>query len=196
MRSPRSPGAPRWHRRCTSSPAKCLGPYSAAVQSAYNFAGVNVQQARIGARARVVDLLRLNTFRDARVRAGEDGLRRSITGVTVGEVPDQERFLRGGELSLTSLYAYRAATADALRLFVETIDDHGAAALAFKPGRFVPDLPALVLHTANERSLPLVALRADVVWSDVISEVSSLLLSRAGAELATILTVEAELADA
>ena len=155
-----------------------------------------MQQARIGVKARVVDLLRLNTFRDARVRAGEDGLRRSITGVTVGEVPDQERFLRGGELILTSLYAYREATAEALRLFVETIDDHGAAALAFKPGRFVPDLPALVLHTANERSLPLVALRADVVWSDVISEVSSLLLSRAGAELATILTVEAELADA
>src|SRR5207245_378162 len=90
-------------------------------------------------------------------RPGVPERRWSITGVTGGEVPDQERFLRGGELILTSLYAYRAATADALRLFVETIDDHGAAALAFKPGRFVPDLPALVLHTANERSLPLVA---------------------------------------
>jgi purine catabolism regulator len=153
-------------------------------------------QGRIGHPPHVADLLPLRVFKDAQLRAGEAGLRRKVTAVTVGEVPDHTRFLRGGEVLLTSLFAYRDAKTQDLQEFIEAVDDHGASAVAFKPGRFVPDLPREALRAADERGLPLIALPADVVWSDVIQEVSSLLLSRAGIELATIRRAQAELSQA
>jgi len=166
------------------------------LQSHANLAAtvVTAHDSRKGHPPRVMDLLPLDVFRDAAVRGGEAGLGRVISAVTVGEVPDHERFLRGGELLLTSLFAYRDSPPQDLKEFVEAVDDHGASAVAFKPGRFVVDLPIDALEMADQRGLPLIALPADVIWSDVIREVSGLLLSRAGAELATILRVQAELA--
>ena len=126
------------------------------LQSHANLAAtvVTAHDSRKGHPPRVMDLLPLDVFRDAAVRGGEAGLGRVISAVTVGGGPDHERFLRGGELLLTSLFAYRDSPPQDLKEFVEAVDDHGASAVAFKPGRFVVDLPIDALEMADQRDYP------------------------------------------
>ena len=53
----------------------------------------------------VAEILKLPILADARVLAGENGLSREVTQVTVGEVPDIGDWLTGGELVPSTFFA-------------------------------------------------------------------------------------------
>ena len=56
----------------------------------------------------VGQILQLPVLKDARLLAGEEGLDRRVTSVTVGEVPDIADWLSGGEMVLSTMFAVRA----------------------------------------------------------------------------------------
>ena len=53
----------------------------------------------------VAEILKLPILADARVLAGEKGLDREVSQVTVGEVPDIGDWLTGNELVLSTFFA-------------------------------------------------------------------------------------------
>ena len=118
----------------------------------------------------VRDILHLPVFQRAKVVAGAEGLGRSVSAVTVGEVPDQEKYLRGGEIILTALYAFRddpAVVASAIEKYAQ----RGAAAVAFKPGVYLSHLGAEAIKVAESIPLPVIEVPFSVRWREIIHEV-------------------------
>ena len=57
----------------------------------------------------VEDLLRTEECREMKLICGEQGLKNEIKGVTIIEAPDIVKFINGGELLLTGLYAFKSS---------------------------------------------------------------------------------------
>jgi purine catabolism regulator len=120
--------------------------------------GVNVMPVTVG------QVLRLDSLRDARLLAGEQGLGRRVTSVTVGEVPDIADWLSGGEMVLSTMFAVRGDL-ERQREFLRRVMTAGAAALFVKTTRFVESVPADILELADKRNFPIVEVPQGLRWT-------------------------------
>lgn len=93
-------------------------------------------------------LLSLDELRGAKVLAGSDGLGRIVSGVNIIEVPDVARWLAGGEFLLSSGYPFRQ-DGDSLAELLGELQAVGVAALGYKPGGWLDELPDVALAAAN-----------------------------------------------
>jgi DNA-binding PucR family transcriptional regulator len=123
----------------------------------------------------VAEILKCQTLKDAKVVAGRNGLARSISSVTVGEVPDIADWLRGGEVVLSTLYAVSKDSGAQLK-FVENIIESGAAALLVKPGRFVKEVDPKIIKVADEAGFPLIEVLPKVRWTEIVREIYDLII--------------------
>lgn len=113
----------------------------------------------------VAELLRKPELAGTRLLAGTSGLGRVVSDVSVLEVPEGfERWLRGGELVLTTLQPFDDPAA-AQRRLVRILAIGGAAALGLHPGvgRAVPDAEALRL--ADALSFPVLLLPEHLTYA-------------------------------
>ena len=53
-------------------------------------------------------LLTTETLKMAKILGGKEGLNNEIKGVTIIEAPDIVKFINGGEVLLTGLYAFKS----------------------------------------------------------------------------------------
>ncbi len=131
----------------------------------------------------VREVLDLHELRGSRVLAGAAGLDRAVERVNVMEVPDILPWVKPHELLLTTGYPLREDPGALARLVVD-LDDRGLAALGVKLGRYLDELPAEMLAEADRRGFPVVAVRDDVAWDDVLEHVLTDLLDRQASALA------------
>jgi len=75
--------------------------------------------------AKVSDLPCLPAFKGIRVLAGEGGLQRKVDYVTVMEVPDIKRWLKGNDLLITSFYSVRKSEEAQCRLISSVKESRG-----------------------------------------------------------------------
>ncbi len=111
----------------------------------------------------------------ARVVAGVRSLEHEIKSVSVIEVPDVWRWLRGGEMLLTTGYPVRSDPEAQVSL-VRQLARKDVAALVVKPKRFLDVMPEGMVQTAEELGLPLIELPVDISFVDVINVVFGHLL--------------------
>ncbi|MEU6660235.1 PucR family transcriptional regulator ligand-binding domain-containing protein [Streptomyces sp. NPDC046821] len=130
----------------------------------------------------VSEALALPCLRGARLVAGAKGRGRRIHVVNIMEVPDIVRWMRGGELLLTTAYAVRD-DAEALSALIPVLAERGLAALAVKVGPYLPALPPVMLAVADELGFPIVELPGAVMFNDILSEVLGTVLNRQALEL-------------
>jgi purine catabolism regulator len=130
----------------------------------------------------VEEALRLDCLREARVLAGRDGLGRAIRGVNVMEDADIVRWMRGGELLLTTGYTVRDDPA-ALNRLVPALAERELAGLALKLGLYVDALPAQARAAADRLGFPVIGLPARVMFHDILAEVLGTILNRQAVEL-------------
>ena len=64
----------------------------------------------------IKDLLESKDFSDMKLISGQNHKKNEITGVTIIEAPDIMHFIKGGELLLTGLYAFKSCTISAKML--------------------------------------------------------------------------------
>ena len=72
--------------------------------------------------AKVSDVLKLSVMRGVRVVAGEEGLFRKVEHVTVMEVPEIKRWLKGNDFLITSFYSVRKSEEDQCALIRDLAD--------------------------------------------------------------------------
>lgn len=78
--------------------------------------------------AKVKDLLCIPVLKDIKILAGKSGLDRPVEHVTVMEVPDIKRWLKGNDFLITSFYSVRKGVEEQCRLIEELADtQHGTA---------------------------------------------------------------------
>lgn len=122
------------------------------------------------------------------VVAGADHLERPVRWVHVSELPDVAGVLQGGELVLTTGIAL-PEDRDGLARYVRELDEVGVAGLVVEFGRrYFDNLPRALVHAAEQRGLPLIALRNEVRFVAVTEAVHALVVN---AQLELLRTSEA-----
>lgn len=118
----------------------------------------------------------LSLVSDATLLAGGGGLPRLVRSVGVIEAPDSFGMVKPGDLILTALYAVRDDPAAQISLISE-LHDRGAAGVAVKK-RYIDRLPAEMLKQADRLGLPLLELKVETAFSEVMLPVFSQIVNR------------------
>ncbi|GAA1389413.1 PucR family transcriptional regulator [Kitasatospora putterlickiae] len=122
------------------------------------------------------------------VVAGADHLERPVRWVHVSELPDVAGMLRGGELVLSTGIAL-PEDREGLARYVRELADIGVAGLVIEFGRrYFDTLPRALVHAAEQRGLPLIALRRELRFVAVTEAVHALVVN---AQLEQLRTSEA-----
>ncbi|MFF7458770.1 PucR family transcriptional regulator [Kitasatospora sp. NPDC008115] len=122
------------------------------------------------------------------VVAGGDHLERPVRWVHVSELPDVAGMLQGGELVLSTGIAL-PEDREGLARYVRELADIGAAGLVIEFGRrYFDTLPRALVHAAEQRGLPLIALRRELRFVAVTEAVHALVVN---AQLEQLRTSEA-----
>ncbi|RAG84561.1 PucR family transcriptional regulator [Streptacidiphilus pinicola] len=111
------------------------------------------------------------------VVAGAQHLERPVRWVHVSELADVADMLQGGELILTTGIAL-PEDREGLARYVRELADVGAAGLVVEFGRrYFDSLPRALVHAAEQRGLPLIALRRELRFVQVTEAVHALVVN-------------------
>lgn len=128
----------------------------------------------------VKELLQTDTMRDACVLGGRAGLEKEIKGVTIIEAPDIVKFIKGGEVLLTGLYAYKSSTAEEFEVYLQELAEKKVSAIILKRGRNVEaadEKIALLLEFSEKNQVPVVEVPFNVSFRDVMGLIMEHLLN-------------------
>jgi purine catabolism regulator len=145
-----------------------------------------------GSAITVREALALQCMRGATLVAGADGAGRRIRGVNVMEDADIVRWMRGGELLLTTGYTIRDDPSALARL-VPALAERDLAGLVLKLGLYVDAVPEDVVALADRLGFPVVGLPAETMFDDVLAEVLGTILNRQAVELERSSVIHARL---
>lgn len=123
--------------------------------------------------AKVSDLLHLPAFKGIRVVAGETGLQRKVEHVTVMEVPDIKRWLKGNDFLITSFYSVRKSEEAQCRLIEDLADT--CCCVAVKTGQYVDEISETVKKTADHCGLPILEIPFHLPYIDLLINIMNLL---------------------
>jgi len=112
-----------------------------------------------------------------KVVAGEKGLHRTIDYITVMEVPDVIRWLKGNDLLLTSLYPIKDDP-EAVGQLVQQLHDVGSSALAIKTERYVKQIPDVIIEAGNRLGFPIIEINDEVSYLDIMTPLMELRLNK------------------
>ncbi|TCP20707.1 CdaR family transcriptional regulator [Scopulibacillus darangshiensis] len=118
----------------------------------------------------VLSALKIGGLRECQVVAGHNGLSKPIKNVTIMEVPDIVRWLKGNELLLTSLYPVKDDER-AQRELIQKLKAAGTSALAVKPYHFVKSIPEAILEEADKCGFPIIEIPEHISYLDILSPV-------------------------
>lgn len=107
----------------------------------------------------VEDLLQVREAKSLSVICGEKGIKNEIKGVTIIEAPDIVKFINGGELLLTGLFAFKSCSVKEYRNYLQELRKKRISGLALKRGRTVEEADikiALLKEFAEDNNIPII----------------------------------------
>ena len=125
----------------------------------------------------VKEALELDVLHDVKVVAGADGLDRQIRWCHIIDNPEIVRWIHGGELLLTTGYAWPEAEQTSRRT-IRALNGKRLAAILFDPGPFLGQIPANVVEEAARLQLPVLAAPRKLRFADVTEAVGRELIRR------------------
>ena len=115
----------------------------------------------------VKEILSIPVLRKLVVVAGEQALDKRVSYVTVMEVPDIVRWLKGNDFVITSLYAFKDDLGEQINLIDKLADNH-CSCLAIKTGQYVKEIDQSLINRANSRGLVLVKIPREMTYIEII----------------------------
>ncbi|MEN1967911.1 PucR family transcriptional regulator ligand-binding domain-containing protein [Lentibacillus sp. N15] len=115
--------------------------------------------------------MKIGGLKECRILAGREGLTKTIDNVTIMEVPDVTRWLKGNELLITSFFAKNEPFDQ--RRFIQQLSAINTSALAIKPYHFLGEIPAFILEEADKFGLPIIEIPEKISYLDILSPVMS-----------------------
>lgn len=126
---------------------------------------------------RVEDILKLDIFKDSKLIAGEKGLNKLIKSASLMEVPDIYSYLEEKNILLTTLYPiYKDLNAQ--KEFIPKLVEMDISAVCIKPGRYVDEIPKIMIKQAEKFSLPLIRLPKEANLSNMANKILELSLDK------------------
>lgn len=102
---------------------------------------------------------------------GKKGIQKEIKGVTIIEAPDIVKFINGGELLLTGLYAFKYCTIAEFLEYIEEIQKKQISGLIIKRGRQVEEAEKkirLLQEFAERYDIPLIEVPFEISFQDIL----------------------------
>jgi len=128
------------------------------------------------------ELLNVPALAGAGVVAGAAGLAREVRSVNIMDAPDIIRFLKPGELLLTTAYVVKDDP-EALGSLISNMHRVGCAGIAIKTKRFLSEVPPGVVALADALGFPILDLPLDRTLGEVLYGSVSTLLGKRTEEL-------------
>jgi len=126
------------------------------------------------------ELLKIEEVKSLSVICGQDGLKNEIKGVTIIEAPDIAKFINGGELLLTGLFAFKTCSVDEYKDFLRELGKKEISGLALKRGRTVKEADVkieLLKEFARDNHIPLIEVPFELSFQVIIGLVMEHLFS-------------------
>lgn len=120
----------------------------------------------------VMELLKAEELNKVKLLSGEKGLNNEIKGVTIIEAPDIVKFINGGEVLLTGLYAFKSSTVEEFSSYLNELTRKNVSALMLKRGRevdFADTKIQLLLEFSEQHEIPLLEVPFDVSFRDILA---------------------------
>lgn len=114
----------------------------------------------------VKEVLKIDSLKNCKVIAGNNGLDRVIEYVDIFEVPDIINWLRRGLMLLTTGYATKEDP-NYLVNIIESMAENNCAALFIKDSRFLHGIPQSMIDKANELSFPVILIPNEVPYIEI-----------------------------
>lgn len=114
----------------------------------------------------------IEQFEDFQILAGEGGLNKTVSTVSIMDAPDIYNWMKGGEFLVTTGYIMKDNPLELKNLVIK-LHEHGAAALGIKIGRFIEILPQEVKETGDKLNFPIIYVPKWYAFTDIINPVLS-----------------------
>ena len=122
------------------------------------------------------NLLERNIFDSYKIVAGHNDLNQNITGVSILETPDFEKYIIDGTLILTTFYIINKN----IKLFknlVYTLSKYNSPGIVIKLYRYIDEIPAEIIKLANDYHIPILVLEYDanlsLIFNAIYAEIQS-----------------------
>ncbi len=117
--------------------------------------------------ATVKDILSIPALRKLKVIGGKQGLNKRVSYVTVLEVPDIVKWLKGNDFLITSLFAFKDSIIEQTKL-IDSLADENCSCLAIKIVPYVKELDKSIIERADCRGLVLVEIPVEMTYIEII----------------------------
>ncbi len=141
----------------------------------------------------ISDLLKLPALRLAKVSAGEQGLTREVEYIDVLDSPDDSG-LKSRGLYLTSGFVFQNSE-KLQETLIEQLEEKGAAGIVLQVGRYIKEVPAEMLTTANRLGFPVIVLPEGSSFAAVIKEGLEQVFFQQGKEIRRSQEIQKRLAE-
>lgn len=119
----------------------------------------------------VRDMLRLEVFNAAKSLGNGAGLDNEVKGVSIIEAPDILKFINGGEVLLTRLYAFQGYSREQFRKYLNGFSEKNVSALLLKRDESVENVEekiAIIIEFANENNIPVFEIPFTSSYRDIM----------------------------
>ncbi|MEM1503868.1 PucR family transcriptional regulator ligand-binding domain-containing protein [Domibacillus sp. 8LH] len=123
------------------------------------------------------EMLKRETFRDAKLLAGEKGLHRPIKWSHILEVKDFDMLINGGELILTTGISFPDDVQTQLT-YISRLVARKAAGLCIEFGSSITSLPPEILAFADQQHFPIIAFEKTVKFVDITHDLHTMIINR------------------
>ena len=120
-------------------------------------------------------LMELDIFHNIKLKAGRNGLDRTVSWVYAKHTKTITEWVHGGEFILVSGYEYGIDESELLKLVEEAAENNSSGVL-IEGGINFKEMPASVIKKADEKELPLFFVRGVISFVDVTHDVSDLIM--------------------
>lgn len=117
------------------------------------------------------DILDFPSLEQGQLITGNEGLNNRVTNTMVMEALDIEDWGRAGLVLLTSYFAFKDSTAEAIDLFFSKAKKIGVAGFIFKTERLVTDIPAHFISACHDYELSLIQIPKEMNYEKIINEI-------------------------
>ena len=126
----------------------------------------------------VRDLLQLEELDKAEFKGTKQSLSKFITGITIIDSPYIARWLKGGEILLTSFHAVSTFDEESLSEWAENLADKKISALIVKNPNEGDTIPEVIEEVCAKRNIAMIVIHRDVPFISIIRKVTRKLFSQ------------------
>lgn len=124
----------------------------------------------------VQNALELSSLKKAKLLGGNQGLSNIIRSVNVMEVPEIRKWLKGGELLITTGFSFKDDP-NLRRRTIFDLAEQKVAAFGIKTGQYFQNVPEDMVEHANRVGLPLIQLDPEVPYMEIMVSLFEILLN-------------------